>query len=87
MTRNDRILGGLYGLLVGDALGTPYQFSEAKDIPALDLIEMTPPSSFKNVRHDIIPNGTWSDDGSQALCLLDSLLECKTFDIDNFASN
>ena len=26
MLRGDRIAGGLYGLLVGDALGVPYEF-------------------------------------------------------------
>jgi ADP-ribosylglycohydrolase len=35
---------------------------------------MTPPVDFMR-SHDGIPPGTWSDDGSQALCLLASLLE------------
>jgi ADP-ribosylglycohydrolase len=30
----DRVRGGVYGLLVGDALGVPYEFHDASEIPA-----------------------------------------------------
>ena len=33
MKRRDRIVGGLFGLLVGDALGVPYEFRDAKELP------------------------------------------------------
>ena len=29
LTKQDRIAGGFYGLLIGDALGVPYEFYEA----------------------------------------------------------
>jgi ADP-ribosylglycohydrolase len=70
--RAERIRGGLYGLLVGDALGVPYEFHDASEIPAEHEIEMTPPIGFRRA-HAGVPIGTWSDDGAQALCLLDSL--------------
>ena len=68
------IAGGLYGLLVGDALGVPYEFYEAKELPVYEKIEMTPPARFQKT-YPRIATGTWSDDGAQALCLMDSLLK------------
>lgn len=79
----DRIEGGLWGLLVGDALGVPYEFHPAESIPAPGLIEMQPPPGFERTYPDVRP-GTWSDDGAQALCLLATLLHCGEFDPDDF---
>jgi ADP-ribosylglycohydrolase len=67
ISRRDRIAGGLFGMLVGDALGVPYEFNRAADIPAPDQIEMQPPLGFVR-SHALVPPGTWSDDGAQALC-------------------
>ncbi|TXI89004.1 MAG: hypothetical protein E6Q40_02915 [Cupriavidus sp.] len=67
-------LGGLVGLLVGDALGVPYEFHSADQIPRREQIEMQPPSGFRRA-HGGVPIGTWSDDGAQALCLLASVIE------------
>jgi ADP-ribosylglycohydrolase len=78
-TRRERIEGGLLGLLIGDALGVPYEFHEPEEIPPVDQIEYEPPSAFSR-SHRSAPPGTWSDDGAQALCLLASLLECGRFD-------
>jgi ADP-ribosyl-[dinitrogen reductase] hydrolase len=82
-TRAERIKGGLIGLLVGDALGVPYEFSEPSALPSLAEIEFTPPTGFPQA-HAGTPPGTWSDDGAQALCLLDSLLACGRFDAEDF---
>ena len=73
------LAGGIYGLLIGDALGVPYEFHAAADIPATDSIDFTPPAGFKRA-HSGTPPGTWSDDGALALCLLASLLDCNSFD-------
>ena len=78
-----RIRGGIYGLLIGDALGVPYEFSPPADIPALHLIEMSPPADFARA-HRSVPVGTWSDDGAQALVLLDSLIEFGSLDLQRF---
>lgn len=79
-----RVEAGLIGLLVGDALGTPYEFHQPSAIPQSDLIEMVPPIGFRR-SHDGVPPGTWSDDGAQALCLVASLLECNRLDVEDFA--
>lgn len=75
--------GGLYGLLVGDALGVPYEFSPPAAIPARDLIEMVPPAGFARA-HPTVPVGTWSDDGAQALVLLNSLVEDSSLNLKQF---
>lgn len=83
LTRQARLAGGLIGLLVGDALGVPYEFHEPEQIPPLAQIEYTPPAGFSRA-HGSTPSGTWSDDGAQALCLLDSLVQCGVFNPADF---
>jgi len=77
-------IGGVIGLLVGDALGVGFEFKRPSQIPERDRIEMTMPASFKRTYADV-PDGTWSDDGAQALCLLASLLERGRFVVTDFA--
>src|SRR5438552_7480366 len=63
----ERILGGLWGAIVGDALGVPFEFQgrgERKVNPAADM------QGYGTHKQ---PKGTWSDDGSLILCTVDSL--------------
>lgn len=80
----DQLLGGLYGLLIGDAVGVPYEFHRAESLPPLEQLEMVPPDNFPRSYAKVLP-GTWSDDGAQALCLLDSLVNCKRMDLHDFS--
>ena len=80
---HERIAGGLWGLLVGDALGVPYEFHEPHDLPPRHQLEMRPPASFRRA-HAHVPPATWSDDGAQALALLASLLDQGKLDLDDF---
>lgn len=82
-TSAERISGALHGLLIGDALGVPYEFHSPEAIPAPHLIEFQPPEDFPR-SHEDVPPGIWSDDGAQALCLLASLLACGRLDLDDF---
>lgn len=82
MNDHERILGGLYGLLVGDAVGVPYEFHTPATLPPWEAIELIPPPEFRRA-HARAPAGAWSDDGAQALCLLASLLECGRLDADD----
>jgi ADP-ribosylglycohydrolase len=86
MTRTERVRGGLYGLLVGDALGVPYEFHDPANLPDRDDIDMVPPPGF-NRSHRGTPVGTWSDDGAQALALLDTLVACGGFDPVHYGKN
>lgn len=80
---NNQVAGGLLGLLIGDAVGVPYEFRKADVLPAPDDIDMIPPVSFHRAHTGVSP-GTWSDDGAQALCLLASLLDKDRLDLDDF---
>ena len=67
-----RYQGCLLGLAVGDALGTTLEFK--------------PPGSFTPITDMIgggpfrLKPGQWTDDTSMALCLAESLIECRGFD-------
>jgi ADP-ribosylglycohydrolase len=74
----DPRVNGMLGLLVGDALGVPYEFHPPNTIPR--VVEMDPPDGY-NRAHVGTPPGTYSDDGAQALCVLDSLFECDGVDV------
>jgi ADP-ribosyl-[dinitrogen reductase] hydrolase len=80
----DARIAGLVGLLVGDALGVGFEFKKPEQIPPQEQIEMTTPTGFRR-SHAGVPVGTWSDDGSQALCLLASLLDCGKLSLIDFA--
>lgn len=64
----DRILGGLWGSVVGDALGVPVEFSQRHERDADPVREMRGFGTY------LQPPGTWSDDSSLMLCTLYSLL-------------
>lgn len=74
----------MWGLLVGDALGVPYEFNKPDKLPPRAQIEFEPPAGFRRTYQGIAP-GTWSDDGAGALALLDSLLDCDQLDLNDFA--
>lgn len=82
MASQEKIAGGLLGLLVGDAVGVPYEFHPPSRIPPISKIELEPPVGFSRA-HAGVPVGTWSDDGAHALALLDSLLTCGALDLDD----
>lgn len=61
-----RLVGGVWGHLVGDAVGVPYEFRPAANVGAVRF-------GAAGSHHQ--PPGTWSDDGALMLALLDALLE------------
>lgn len=63
----DRLAGAVWGHLVGDAVGVPYEFKSAASIGTI---------MFGATGTHRQPPGTWSDDGGLMLSLLDSLLTC-----------
>lgn len=65
--RRQRLIGGLLGVIVGDAIGVPWEFQAANTAP-----RPTPAVGFQTFDQ---PPGTWSDDGAMTLALLESLLE------------
>lgn len=84
-TLAQRHRGALLGLLIGDALGVPYEFHPPQVLPPLQAIDFDPPAGFQR-SHPIAAPGTWSDDGAQALVLLESLLRVGELDLADFAA-
>jgi ADP-ribosyl-[dinitrogen reductase] hydrolase len=80
-----RVHPGILGALVGDALGVPFEFMDPVEIPARQKIEMHMPGGFRKT-YPGVPYGTWSDDGSQLLCLYESLISGPDFDAEHFGS-
>lgn len=63
--------GLIYGVAVGDAMGFPVQFYKREEVRALNISKML------SYRSGIIPCGTWSDDTSLTVALVDALYECE----------
>lgn len=57
----------LYGFIVGDALGVPYEFKKRAEMEKHPASDMVGGGTHK------MPVGTWSDDTSLTLALLDSI--------------
>lgn len=71
------MLAALYGHLVGDAFGVPYESLSLSGLPA-ELRWGDRGAADQ-------PQGTWSDDGATMLCQVASLLDAGGFDPDDTA--
>jgi ADP-ribosylglycohydrolase len=69
VTQHDRIAGGIWGALVGDALGVPVEFTSRAARMADPVVSMR----AYGTHHQ--PAGTWSDDGSLLLCSVEALCD------------
>lgn len=75
----DRILGGIWGSLIGDALGVPVEFKSRATVRECPVVGM------RGYGTHYQPPGTWSDDGALILCTVDSLVNCE-FDTTDMGS-
>jgi ADP-ribosyl-[dinitrogen reductase] hydrolase len=73
----EQVLGGLFGVCVGDALGLPVQFISRKERKIKPVAGMSGYGAFDE------PPGTWSDDSSLTFCLAESL--CRGYDLKDIA--
>ena len=76
MDRN-KAKGMLWGLIVGDAFGSPIQFSGKDRHPW--ITEMVACPVFR------LPPGYWTDDGSMAMCIMDSYVRKGGYDLKDIA--
>lgn len=73
MTSEDRAVGALLGLAVGDAVGTTLEFKRPGTFePIIDMVGGGP---FR------LPAGAWTDDTSMALCLAESIVDTGGMDL------
>lgn len=70
-------LTGMMGLVVGDALGLPVQFSTREEMKAKPVTKMEGYGAF------LVPEGSWSDDSSMALATLCSLINKEGVDCED----
>ena len=70
----NKIFGGIVGLVVGDALGVPVEFMSRNELKSNPVTNMRDFGSHNQ------PRGTWSDDSSMTLCLVDSLNSGLSYD-------
>lgn len=63
----NKIFGGLFGFVIGDVLGVPVEFSSRQERDADPVKEMRAYGTYHQ------PFGSWSDDTSFTLCLLEAL--------------
>ena len=62
-----RVIDGILGLCVGDALGVPVEFISREQLRVKPVTTMQEYGTYNR------PRGTWSDDSSMTLCLFDCL--------------
>ena len=65
----EKLISGIIGFVVGDALGVPIEFLSRERLEIFPLKEMIGYGSHS------VPEGTWSDDTSMMLATMDSIIE------------
>ena len=68
MNNLDVIKAGIFGVVVGDALGVPIEFSSRSELKSDPVTDMREYGTHNQ------PKGTWSDDSSMMLAALDSII-------------
>ena len=69
-----KIYDGIIGAAIGDALGVPVEFESRADIA------IKPVTTMRGYGTHHQPAGTWSDDTSLTLALIDSITQNPTID-------
>lgn len=66
-----QLLGSIYGFIIGDALGVPVEFLQRNEFNITDMVGY---GTYEQ------PKGTWSDDSSLMLCLIENINENGSYD-------
>ncbi len=72
---------GVFGVVVGDALGCPVQFEDRTVVANHPVTDMRGDGTFH------LPAGTWTDDSSMTLALLDSIRKTDKLDLKHIMGN
>ena len=82
MTENTNIwLNGIMGVVVGDALGCPVQFDSREEVARHPVTGMHGYGTFN------LPEGSWTDDSSLTIALLESIRRVGEIDLDDIMGN
>lgn len=77
-----KIVDSLVGHVVGDAMGTPVEFFMRKNLQSNKVTEM-----LGDIGQHKEPIGSWSDDTSMELALIDSIINEKGINYDDIMKN
>ena len=82
MTENKNIwLNGIMGVVIGDALGCPVQFESRAEVAQHPVTGMRGYGTFN------LPEGSWTDDSSLTIALLESIRRRNEVDLDDIMEN
>ncbi len=70
----DRMKSVIFGSIIGDAMGVPVEFKSREELSA------DPVTGYRGFGSHAVPAGTWSDDTSMTLAMLDSLASGLDYD-------
>jgi ADP-ribosylglycohydrolase len=73
------VKAGIFGVCVGDALGVPVEFKNRETLKQFPVTKMQEFGSWNQ------PKGTWSDDSSLTLCLVEELT--KGYDLEKIGES
>lgn len=76
-----KIYNTLYGAIVADALGVPFEFKDRTFLKKNSVKDMTGYGTYN------LPKGTWSDDSSMTLCLAESIARLGRIDCNDIMKN
>lgn len=65
----EKLYGGIFGFVIGDLLGVPVEFSSRQERDADPIKELRAYGTYHQ------PFGSWSDDSSFTLCLMDAMIK------------
>lgn len=74
-----KLYGGIFGFCIGDMLGVPVEFSSREERKKDEVKELRAYGTYHQ------PFGTWSDDTSMTLCLIDAINQ--GFSLDKLMKN
>ena len=72
-----KVKDGIIGLIIGDALGVPVEFSSRQEL------EQTPVTRMEGYGTYNQPPGTWSDDSAMAIATMHSIVQKHGIDYDD----
>lgn len=76
-----KIKDGILGHAIGDAMGVPVEFCEREKLLQNPVTDMMGYGA-----HDV-PKGSWSDDTTMEICLIQSYIDKDKFDYDDIMNN
>ena len=72
-----KIIDGILGFAIGDAMGVPIEFCNREDLLNNPVTKMQGYGQYS------VPKGTWSDDTAMTLATIDSLTKCPKIDYND----